>query len=276
MIVLALALFAIELFRNDEQPFQRIAFSLCGIIYVCVPFSLLALYKVENSVDFFCTFAPSSYMILLLFAFTWINDTFAYLTGMLLGKHPLCPKISPKKTIEGFAGGCFFTIVCAAVIAYVYMEGMELHIVGYKLRIDIIDPDNNQIYEVKPLTWSTGYLLKKTTDQVKNYAELGHYELGTKSIEGQIVIPAYIIKYYNFEGSRHIIFYEFENNLQKDLAIDPVMIRNKDGSVSIATDDFFQGVINTGAAIGVTCVLGYAMVGLMARGSGGLKLVCQF
>ncbi|MBR3980538.1 MAG: phosphatidate cytidylyltransferase [Bacteroidales bacterium] len=137
VIVLALALFAIELFRNDEQPFQRIAFSLCGIIYVCVPFSLLALYKVENSVDFFCTFAPSSYMILLLFAFTWINDTFAYLTGMLLGKHPLCPKISPKKTIEGFAGGCFFTIVCAAVIAYVYMEGMELHIVGLAVLIVI-------------------------------------------------------------------------------------------------------------------------------------------
>lgn len=137
VIVLALALFAIELFRNDEQPFQRIAFSLCGIVYVCVPFSLLALYKVENSVDFFCTFAPSSYMILLLFAFTWINDTFAYLTGMLLGKHPLCPKISPKKTIEGFAGGCFFTIVCAAVIAYVYMEGMELHIVGLAVLIVI-------------------------------------------------------------------------------------------------------------------------------------------
>lgn len=137
VIVLALALFAIELFRNDEQPFQRIAFSLCGIIYVCVPFSLLALYKVENSVDSFCTFAPSSYMILLLFAFTWINDTFAYLTGMLLGKHPLCPKISPKKTIEGFAGGCFFTIVCAAVIAYVYMEGMELHIVGLAVLIVI-------------------------------------------------------------------------------------------------------------------------------------------
>ncbi|MBR6265587.1 MAG: phosphatidate cytidylyltransferase, partial [Bacteroidales bacterium] len=137
VIVLALALFAIELFRNDEQPFQRIAFSLCGIIYVCIPFTLLALYKVENSVDFFCTFAPSSCMILLLFAFTWINDTFAYLTGMLLGKHPLCPKISPKKTIEGFAGGCFFTIVCAAVIAYVYMEGMELHIVGLAVLIVI-------------------------------------------------------------------------------------------------------------------------------------------
>lgn len=137
VIVLALALFAIELFRNDEQPFQRIAFSLCGIIYVCIPFTLLAFYKVENCVDFFCTFAPSSYMILLLFAFTWINDTFAYLTGMLLGKHPLCPKISPKKTIEGFAGGCFFTIACAAVIAYVYMEGMELHIVGLAVLIVI-------------------------------------------------------------------------------------------------------------------------------------------
>ena len=119
VIVLALALFGIELFRNDEQPFQRIAFSLCGIVYVCVPFTLLAFFQGENVVAFGFFDFLSSYMILLLFAFTWINDTFAYLTGMLLGKHPLCPKISPKKTIEGFAGGCFFTIVCAAVIAYV-------------------------------------------------------------------------------------------------------------------------------------------------------------
>ena len=119
VIVLALALFAIELFRNDEQPFQRIAFSLCGIVYVCVPFMLLAFFHGENVVAFGFFYYVSSYMILQLFVFTWINDTFAYLTGMLLGKHPLCPKISPKKTIEGFAGGCFFTIVCAAVIAYV-------------------------------------------------------------------------------------------------------------------------------------------------------------
>ena len=39
------------------------------------------------------------------------NDTFAYVFGVLLGKHPLAPKISPKKTWEGFVGG----LVCTAI-----------------------------------------------------------------------------------------------------------------------------------------------------------------
>lgn len=42
----------------------------------------------------------------------WIPDTGAYFVGTLMGKHKLCPEISPKKTIEGFVGG----IVCNGVI----------------------------------------------------------------------------------------------------------------------------------------------------------------
>src|SRR5262249_58577140 len=37
------------------------------------------------------------------------NDTFGYATGVFFGKHPLAPTVSPKKSIEGFAGsllGC--------------------------------------------------------------------------------------------------------------------------------------------------------------------------
>lgn len=40
----------------------------------------------------------------------------AYLVGSQLGKTKLAPKISPKKTWEGFAGGAFFTAVIAAFI----------------------------------------------------------------------------------------------------------------------------------------------------------------
>ena len=52
------------------------------------------------------------------------NDTFAYLTGVLLGKHPLAPKISPKKTIEGLLGSLVFTIAGGA-IAFHYIMGAE-------------------------------------------------------------------------------------------------------------------------------------------------------
>jgi CDP-diglyceride synthetase len=42
------------------------------------------------------------------------NDTFAYLTGVLFGKHPLAPKISPKKTIEGLIGSLIFTTLAGS------------------------------------------------------------------------------------------------------------------------------------------------------------------
>lgn len=44
-------------------------------------------------------------------ALVWINDTFAYLTGTLIGKHTMTPKLSPGKTWEGFAGGILFTML---------------------------------------------------------------------------------------------------------------------------------------------------------------------
>ncbi len=52
------------------------------------------------------------------------NDTFAYLTGVLFGKHPLAPKISPKKTIEGLLGSLIFTIAGGA-IAFHFIMGAE-------------------------------------------------------------------------------------------------------------------------------------------------------
>lgn len=45
------------------------------------------------------------WFILLITIFT---DTFAYITGILIGKHKMCPNISPKKTWEGFIGGTAF------------------------------------------------------------------------------------------------------------------------------------------------------------------------
>ena len=42
-----------------------------------------------------------------------VNDTMAYVFGVLLGKHKLLPRLSPKKTVEGFAGAALSTMAVA-------------------------------------------------------------------------------------------------------------------------------------------------------------------
>jgi phosphatidate cytidylyltransferase len=43
--------------------------------------------------------------LFLFFLMTWATDTCAYFAGLLFGKHPLFPRVSPKKSVEGLIGG---------------------------------------------------------------------------------------------------------------------------------------------------------------------------
>lgn len=45
------------------------------------------------------------YLVWMIFISSWISDTFAYLTGVMIGRHKLAPVLSPKKSIEGSVGG---------------------------------------------------------------------------------------------------------------------------------------------------------------------------
>jgi phosphatidate cytidylyltransferase len=55
------------------------------------------------------------------------NDTFAYFTGLAFGKHTMAPKISPKKTWEGFIGSIVFTTVAGA-LAFHYILDAQIWI----------------------------------------------------------------------------------------------------------------------------------------------------
>ena len=73
------------------------------------------------------------YMVIGLFA-PWGTDTFAYFTGVALGKHKIVPHISPKKTWEGCIGGTIFcaisvTVYCCLVIYRV--DNIQMGIVTY-------------------------------------------------------------------------------------------------------------------------------------------------
>ncbi|MFY0714803.1 phosphatidate cytidylyltransferase [Seonamhaeicola sp. NFXS20] len=59
----------------------------------------------------------NSTILLGAFILIWVNDSFAYLVGKNFGKQKLFAKISPKKTVEGFLGGLFFSCVASYFIA---------------------------------------------------------------------------------------------------------------------------------------------------------------
>ncbi len=103
-------IFIIELYSKAEKPFQNIAFTLLGIVYVALPFTLLN----------FITTTTHTYSFELLFGFffiLWTNDSAAYLSGSALGKHKLFPRVSPGKSWEGSAGGAIASYCVAYVIS---------------------------------------------------------------------------------------------------------------------------------------------------------------
>ena len=99
--------FIVELFRKMPEPMNNLAYGILSIIYIAVPLSLLNFFfdPVLNA-------AGNHPAILAGFlALVWVNDIFAYLTGILIGRHKLYERISPKKTWEGAVGGFIFTLI---------------------------------------------------------------------------------------------------------------------------------------------------------------------
>lgn len=63
---------------------------------------------------------------LTMYVLLWVNDTFAYLTGSLLGRHKLIPLVSPGKTWEGCIGGAIFAMGVGVLAWHFFPDAMNL------------------------------------------------------------------------------------------------------------------------------------------------------
>lgn len=66
------------------------------------------------------------YYLLLLFNFSSVCDMGAYFVGVTMGKHKLCPEISPKKTVEGALGGIASSIVVGLILVFAFGHADKL------------------------------------------------------------------------------------------------------------------------------------------------------
>jgi phosphatidate cytidylyltransferase len=127
-------IFVVELYRNQHKPIQNIAVTMLGIIYIAVPLSLVNFIVINGSST---RIAYSPNILLGLLFLIWSNDTGAYLLGVSMGKHKLFPRISPKKTWEGFVGGLLLTMIVSWVDAIIFPEVNLKHwfVIGFTTAI---------------------------------------------------------------------------------------------------------------------------------------------
>ena len=102
----------IALFSKKYNYVDVVGSSWLSMIFVALPCGIMTMFYNETLMG------TDKGWVLLIFAFLliWVNDIFAYLTGVSIGRHKLCPRISPKKTIEGSIGGALFTMLFAYVL----------------------------------------------------------------------------------------------------------------------------------------------------------------
>ncbi|MCT2407524.1 phosphatidate cytidylyltransferase [Chryseobacterium antibioticum] len=60
--------------------------------------------------------------IIFIVVVTELNDVFQYLMGKFFGNHKITPKISPNKTLEGFIGGVFLTIILSNILGFFLLK----------------------------------------------------------------------------------------------------------------------------------------------------------
>ncbi len=116
-----------ELYLKAENPIANWAYTMLSQMYIALPFSMinvLAFQQTQQTAQGCFSLESTTPVVtfcalpLMVFIFLWINDTGAYLSGSLFGKHKLFPRVSPGKSWEGSIGGAILVLLVASLLWY--------------------------------------------------------------------------------------------------------------------------------------------------------------
>lgn len=127
VIAFLIVLMVIYVFTYPKYRVEHVMLAFFGLFYVA--FMLSYVYQIRM-------LEQGAFIVWLVFICSWGCDTCAYCVGMLLGKHKMAPKLSPKKSIEGAIGGvagaALLGVLYAAVVNHFAPE-TNASLLGYAL-----------------------------------------------------------------------------------------------------------------------------------------------
>lgn len=106
-------LFTVAVLSGGRLKYSTVAEAVIGVVYATVGFASIAMLR---------KISGGEYLFGMVFVAAWVTDTMAYFTGRFLGKHKLCPNISPKKTIEGSIGGVVFCALSFLLYGFIVQK----------------------------------------------------------------------------------------------------------------------------------------------------------
>jgi phosphatidate cytidylyltransferase len=133
LILFVLGLLLLQLFcQRGGSGLARVAATLLGLMYV--PWLLNFIQKLHffpavQNADGTMTPVYGSFYVLYFILITKFSDLGAYVTGSLIGKHKMIPRVSPGKTWEGFAGA----IIIATGVSVVFAHFLQHKLYGITL-----------------------------------------------------------------------------------------------------------------------------------------------
>jgi len=110
--LVAAGIMAIFSFGRDPGALSKVTKQLLGIIYIPLLLSYLVLLRGDSN---------GSIWVLFLLFIVFSGDIGALYTGLMLGRHKLCPAVSPKKTIEGSVGGLAANICIGSIFKALFL-----------------------------------------------------------------------------------------------------------------------------------------------------------
>ena len=126
LALVLVTLMGVEITRKEtKMATAHIATTILGVIYIGFLGSHLIMLR-EHPLRINLDYGYGASFVFLAFVVTWAGDTGAYIVGSLVGRRPLIPRISAKKTREGSVGGLLCAVGAALIAKETFAPYLEL------------------------------------------------------------------------------------------------------------------------------------------------------